>query len=118
MEGKRHSDWVACAYDIWDLFPVWKDNYDVGLPYEVTNLSRFMYISGGYMVIKKHIALQFPQLEQFRHNESEDVHWGRNVRQFCEFKLNRNASCTLTKPGKWAVNSIQEDLLEFLQRLN
>src|ERR1017187_6077263 len=105
MEGKRHSDWVACAYDIWDLFPVWKDNYDVGLPYEVTNLSRFMYISGAYMVIKKHIALQFPQLETLVWGQGEDCEWARQVRQFCQFKLNTNSSCTLTKPNKWAVQN-------------
>src|ERR1019366_3452740 len=75
MEGKRHSDWCLNPYDLWEIFPQLKDNYDVGLPYSITNLTRFMYISGGHMLIKKHIALKFPQLENLVWGTGEDCKW-------------------------------------------
>ena len=75
----RHRDWL-----LWD-YP------GVGaalLPYEIENLSRFMYISGTYFCVKKKFFTENPLNERLHWGESEDVEWSKRVRGLTDFKFN------------------------------
>lgn len=84
ITGKRHfTDWV-----IWDhpLIPRY-----ASLDYNEWGLTRYMYISGGYFLIKKNIALQYPQNEAMTWGTAEDVEWSLGVRHTCKIVCNGNA---------------------------
>lgn len=75
----RHRDWL-----VWD-YP------GVGaalLPYEVGNLSQFMYISGTYFCVKKKFMTDNPLNEKLHWGESEDVEWSKHARRLTDFKFN------------------------------
>lgn len=67
------------------------------LPYEVTNLSKYMYISGAYWVAKKRLMEQFPLDEALSWGESEDIKWSKQVREVYDFKINTNSCVKLLK---------------------
>ena len=67
------------------------------IPYDVTHLSKFMYISGAYWVAKKKVMEEFPLNEKLSWGEGEDVEWSKRVRKNYEFKLNPNAKVKLLK---------------------
>ncbi len=75
----RHRDWL-----VWD-YP------EIGatlLPYEISHLSRFMYISGTYFCVKKNFFLAHPLNEGLHWGESEDVEWSIRVREHTNFSFN------------------------------
>jgi len=67
------------------------------LPYEVTELSKYMYISGAYWVAKKRLMEQFPLDESLSWGESEDIKWSKQVREVHDFKINTNSYVKLLK---------------------
>lgn len=71
--GKRHfTDWVT-----WDdpIFPRYS-----ALPYDEWTRAPFMYISGGFFLVKKQVALDNPFNEELIHGQAEDVEWSLRVR--------------------------------------
>jgi hypothetical protein len=69
-DGKRFRDYL--------IFHQWIPPFRNGhlLPYDFVpsiNISKIMYISGTFYVIKKHIALKYPLNEDLLHNMGEDV---------------------------------------------
>lgn len=67
------------------------------LPYDVTDLSKFMYISGAYWVAKKTLMEEFPLDETLSWGESEDIKWSKQVREKYPFKINTNSCVKLLK---------------------
>jgi hypothetical protein len=67
------------------------------LPYDVTDLSKFMYISGAYWIAKKKLMEQFPLDESLSWGDSEDVKWSMQVRENHGFKINTHSSIKLLK---------------------
>lgn len=67
------------------------------LPYEVSNLSKFMYISGAFFIVKKNIMLEYPLNEKLSWGEGEDVLWSLLVRKKYIFSMNINSSVHLLK---------------------
>lgn len=116
MEKKRHSDWVACSYDLWDAAPELKDNYDVLLPYNIKGMNDVMYISGNYWVAKKDFMLSHPLDETLMWGDAEDIEWSRRVRKHTEFKINVNSSAHIIKPNKWAPAFLSPYALSKLQQ--
>lgn len=115
MEKKRHSDWVACSYDLWEAAPELKDNYDVLLPYDIKGMNSVMYISGNYWVAKKEFMLKHPLDERLVWGDAEDIEWSRRVRQHTQFKINTNSSVHIIKPDKWAPAFLSEYAMSKLQ---
>lgn len=98
FDGTRFRDWS-----------IWPHNFNfmdslIGrkclIPYEMTHLTKFMYISGSYWVCKKHVMEKFPLNENLSWGEGEDVEWSKNVRQIYNFNMNPNSSVSIIKPGK------------------
>jgi hypothetical protein len=91
ITGQRHfTDWVT-----WDdpLFPRYS-----ALPYDEWSRTRHMYISGGYFLVKKHVAMNNPFNEELMHGQAEDVEWSLRVRDKYIMKCNGDA---VVKHNKW-----------------
>lgn len=112
--GTRHADWVIDSYLMWELIPESKDNYDVGLPYNVRGLTKIQYVSGGFWLAKKEFMKRFPLDEKLLWGEAEDIYWSREVREHTEFKINLNATTRLGKHGKWETKPIRQDWLSHM----
>ena len=73
INGKRHfTDWVT-----WDdpIFPRYS-----ALPYDEWTRTPYMYVSGGFFIVKKQVALDNPFNEDLVHGQAEDVEWSLRVR--------------------------------------
>jgi len=67
------------------------------IPYDMTHLSKYMYISGAYWVAKKQIMEEFPLDESLVWGKGEDVEWSKLVREKYNFSFNRNSSVKFLK---------------------
>jgi hypothetical protein len=84
ITGKRHfTDWVT-----WDdpIYPRWS-----ALPYHEWSRTQYMYMSGGFMMVKKHVVMDNPFDEDLMHGQAEDVEWSLRVRDKYIMKCNGNA---------------------------
>lgn len=93
-DGSRFRDWTLWPHDI---TPDGSANLNALLPYDVTDLSKFMYFSGAYWIAKKHVMQEFPLDESLSWGESEDVKFSKEVRKHFTFNLNPNSSVRLLK---------------------
>ena len=79
ITGKRHfTDWV-----VWDspVFPRY-----TSLAYSDWSHTRYMYQSGGYMLIKREFLLRFPMNESMPWGTAEDVEWSLRMRDHANWK--------------------------------
>jgi hypothetical protein len=84
IDGKRHfTDWVT-----WDdpVFPRY-----TSLSYDDWSRTRYMYMSGGYFIVKKHVVMDNPFNESLMHGQAEDVEWSLRVRDKYRMVCNGNA---------------------------
>ena len=97
LDGTRFRDWC-----LWPGRDVRKNPYvekahKCLLPYSIKHLTKFMYLSGGYWVAKKHVMERFPLDEKLAWGEGEDVEWSKRVRQQYKFTMNENSVVRLAK---------------------
>jgi hypothetical protein len=84
QNGKRHfTDWVLWDYPILPRY--------TSIPYDEWTLSQYMYMSGGYMLVKKALMLDFPFNESLTWGQADDVEWSFSVRGRTTWKCNGNA---------------------------
>jgi hypothetical protein len=102
------------------------------LPYDYDapeKLSKILYISGSYYVIKKTVALEFPLDERLAHNDAEDVELCfRLANNKIYIKCNKYSSVKFLKykyPRKWEneltkeeINYIESQPMEFFDDLS
>jgi hypothetical protein len=98
-------DWDVCMNRIEDInghrFRDWMyycPSYIKHLPYDVTNLTKDMYISGTYYCVKKDFALKNPLDEERSWGESEDVEWSLRLRDRWNYKMNPKSIVRFLKP--------------------
>jgi hypothetical protein len=68
------------------------------LEYDDWSQTQYMYISGGFFIVKKHVMLEEPLDESFGWNEAEDVEWSLRVRDKYVMKCNKNS---IVRHNKW-----------------
>ena len=68
------------------------------LNYNDWSQTQYMYISGGFFMVKKHVMLEEPLDESLVWNEEEDVEWSMRVRNRYVMKCNGNA---IVRHNKW-----------------
>ena len=90
-DGARFRDWTL------DPFEAKIAGHACLLPYDVGDLSRFMYISGSYWIAKRALMVEFPQHEGLYWGCAEDLEWSSRVRAVHEFSMNTNSSVRLLK---------------------
>jgi len=93
--GQRFRDWTLWAGDSPKLG---LDSHECLLPYDVTHLSKFMYISGAYWIAKKDVMREFPLDEMRIWGQGEDVEWSHRVRKKYDFSINAMSCVKLMKP--------------------
>jgi len=89
INGNRYHDW--------ETVNVFK-NSETLLPYDVRDLTKFMYFSGGFWIAKKSVMKEFPLKESLRWGDAEDVEWSTRVKSEYKFELNINSKIKLLKP--------------------
>jgi hypothetical protein len=97
-DGTRFRDWC-----IWPHNGNEMDNIigrDCLIPYDMTHLSKYMYISGSYWISKKHVMEEYPLNESLSWGEGEDVLWSKQVREKYNFNMNIHSSVKILKTNK------------------
>ena len=85
INDKRHfTDWV-----IWDHPEL--PRY-TSIDYDDWTKTKYMYQSGGYMVVKKDFILKFPCKPDQRWGTAEDVEWSLRIRDTANWKCNKLSS--------------------------
>lgn len=68
------------------------------LDYNDWSQTQYMYISGGFFIVKKHVMLEEPLNELLGWNEEEDVEWSLRVRNKYVMKCNGKS---IVRHNKW-----------------
>jgi hypothetical protein len=116
-DNTRYRDWCLWKDDA-DKY-VLKNNYLI--PYDITNLSSMMYISGAYWVAKKQIMVDNPLNEKLKWGQGEDVEWSLRVRKKTNFKMNEYSKVKLGKQKDRffnETNSAENDILKNIKNYN
>jgi hypothetical protein len=113
--GERFRDWLLCHED---ASSIGVNKQYCLLPYDVTNLSRFQYISGAYWVAKKETMLRYPLNEGLVWEQGEDVEWSRRYREHNAFSINPMSTVQLLKPKGRTFDEIMDiDIINRLRSL-
>jgi hypothetical protein len=127
IDGDRYYDWIVwrwnnnfmdsiIAHGMGEPFLPW-----FGLiPYTMTHLSKYMYISGMYWIAKKHVMEEFPLDENLVWGQGEDVEWSKRVREKYDFNMNPYSTVRIIKDGKGKSNAKPptEEMMEKLLNIN
>lgn len=89
---------------------------DCLIPYDITHLTKYQYISGAYWIAKKEVMLEFPLDENLSWGFGEDVTWSKIVRERFQFQMNINSTVKLIRDNKDRVfNEPDENKIKLLK---
>jgi len=91
-DGSRFRDWTIWPHNNLILDKIVKKNRQCLLPYHISHLTKYMYVSGTYWVAKTNFMKKYPLNEDLVWGESEDVEWSLRIRDFCNYKMNQNST--------------------------
>jgi hypothetical protein len=118
LDDTRFRDWTIDPWSYLEVQNIVKRinvNNTVSLncllPYNITHLSKFMYISGSYWIAKKNIMESFPLNEKLYWNEGEDLMWSKSIRKYHDFKLNIHSSVKLLKHKEVIFDYVDNDII-------
>jgi len=107
VDGRRFRDYVLFNQFLHPRF-----SNKTLLPYDCKvspKVSRIMYVSGTYYVVKKELALKYPLREELAHNQGEDVIFCQDIDRL-DIQCNRHSSVRLLKQKPfWENEMSQED---------
>jgi len=109
-DGKRWRDW-----NLWDIPSGIKNRM---IPYDITHLSKYMYISGAYWVAKKSVMLEFPLDENRVWGQGEDVVWSQDVRKKYHFKMNIHSEVKFLKYKQNVFGEMTQEDIEVAKKLS
>jgi hypothetical protein len=97
LDGTRFRDWT-----LWSANNVgirWWFNYTQAnlVPYSIKNLTRFMYVSGSVMIVRREFMVNNPLDENLAWGEMEDVEWSLRLRKSWNYKIFPEMSITSQK---------------------
>lgn len=97
LDGTRWIDWILWAVHSAGIN--WWFNQTVGrlVPYNIENLTRFMYVSGSVMIVRRNFMLNNPLNENLAWGQGEDVEWSLRVRKFWNYRMFPELSITSQK---------------------
>lgn len=84
----RFRDWVIWPHNNNFMDSIVLPTRECLIPYDITHLSKYQYISGTYWISKKSIMMEFPLDENLTWGEGEDVEWSMRVREKYNFSFN------------------------------
>lgn len=132
VNGTRHSDWLVNERWMDYLFEanpgllervrdaVPDENHPrwvCGLPYKI-NLSKFQYISGGFISGYKSMFERVPFDERLVWGQEEDLRWSEDFSNTGHHMVfSHTSKVKLLKPNKWELKEIPDFALEKLIKL-
>ena len=121
-DGTRYTDWVLDPTSI-GITPGRLEENACLLPYNVLDLSFYMFISGAYWVVKKHIMKEFPLDESLAdtidgrsYQRNEDVLWSRSVNQKYEFSMNTYSVVGLLKYHAPFFSPVNQETIDHIRK--
>ena len=97
LDGTRFRDWSLWPHNNNFMDKIIESNRQCLIPYNMTHLSQYMYISGSYWVAKKNVMLEYPLNENLLWGEGEDVEWSIRIRKKLKFSCNSFSHVHLLK---------------------
>lgn len=97
-DGKRYRDWCIWPHNENNMDSI--IGRDCLIPYDITHLSKYMYISGAYWICKKYVMEKYPLYEHLSWGQGEDVIWSKQVREIYDFNMNVNSCVQILKHSK------------------
>lgn len=87
VDGERFRDWVLWPFNHRILRIPFKYNLQLLIPYHLINLTKYMYISGSAILVRKKFLLENPLDESRVWGEGEDVEWSIRLRDTWEYRF-------------------------------
>ena len=97
LDGTRFRDWTLWAANSVGISRWFIRTSQNLVPYTTKNLTRFMYVSGSVMIVRREFMLNNPLDENLAWGELEDVEWSLRVRKFWNYKMFPEMSITSQK---------------------
>lgn len=116
-DNTRFRDWVIWPHNDNFMDDIVLPNRECLIPYDITHLSKYMYISGTYWVAKKSIMMEFPLNENLSWGQGEDVFWSKQVRQKYDFSINQFSTVKSLKFKDPAFNITGQDTADKLREV-
>jgi hypothetical protein len=116
--GERFRDWTLCS----NFIPHLPVNLGVNLllPYDVSNLTKYQYISGSYWVAKKYIMQKYKLDELLSWGQSEDIKWSKEIVDAnAKYVMNKNSTVYINKEYKDPIfRTIDKSKIDILSKYN
>ena len=116
-DNSRFRDWVIWPHNDNFMDDIVLPNRECLIPYDITHLSKYMYISGTYWVAKKSVMMEFPLNENLCWGQGEDVFWSKQVRQKYNFSINQFSTVKSLKFKDPAFNITGQDTADKLREV-
>jgi hypothetical protein len=116
-DNSRFRDWVIWPHNDNFMDGIVLPNRECLIPYDITHLSKYMYISGTYWVAKKSTMMEFPLNENLSWGQGEDVLWSKQVRQKYDFSINQFSTVKSLKFKDPAFNITGQDTADKLREV-
>ena len=107
-DKSRYRDWTLWPHDS-SVDEIIADNACL-LPYDVSNLSKYMYISGAYWVAKKYVMEEFPL--------NENLVWGKVKMLSGQKELEKYTNSVLTSTLKRSFKKLKIHNLKKFRKSN
>ena len=113
-DRSRFHDWVIWPHNENFMDDIVLPRRHCLIPYDMTHLSKYMYISGSYWVAKKELMEEFPLNEDLCWAEGEDTEWSFRVREKYNFSMNRHSTVRTLKYKTLAFNLADRETIQIL----
>lgn len=87
LDGTRFRDWTLWAANSVGISRWFIRTSQNLVPYTNKKLTRFMYVSGSAMIVRRKFMLNNPLEENLTWGQMEDVEWSLRVRKFWNYKM-------------------------------
>jgi len=111
----RFRDWVIWPHNDNFMDSIVIPNRECLIPYDMTHLSKYQYISGTYWVAKKQVMEDYPLDDNLLHCQGEDVEWSKRVRYKYDFSMNPYSTVKSLKFKDPAFNVAGEETIQKLR---
>jgi len=111
----RFRDWVIWPHNDNFMDSIVLPNRECLIPYDITYLSKYQYISGTYWVAKKQVMEDHPLDDNLLHCQGEDVEWSKRVRYKYDFSMNPYSTVKSLKFKDPAFNVAGEETIQKLR---
>lgn len=111
----RFRDWVIWPHNDNFMDSIVLPNRECLLPYDMTHLSKYQYISGTYWVAKKQVMEECPLDESLCWGQGEDVVWSKKSRIKYGFTMNQYSTVRALKFKDPAFNVCEEETIQKLK---